>query len=303
LKRHLIVPLLLSIILAGCTSVLSDPRMLVVSDPRALEPMNGFVQLPMDKRIWVEPGAEDYGRRVAQLLDQAIRKVEEAHYLSFAEPVQIYVCGSDTCFKRFVLTPKLSAAVIPDNRLILSPNLNQRETWRLEPLLLHELAHLHIGQRVGHYHYNIPVWFHEGWASLTAEGGGAEFATDEQAYEAARNGKRIDLAMRDAPGMRHKAGAFDLNIHVFYRQAMLSVKALKQRDPGRFRQLALAVQGNQDFEIAFWDIYGAGPGSILADALVTQSTDNKAAAPAQESFDQILDASARNQVRTGQPAP
>lgn len=284
--RRSLAPFLLSVLLAGCTAVLSDPRTLVVSDPRALEPMEGFVQLPLDKRIWVEPRAEDYGQRVAQLLDQAIRKVEVAHYLSFAEPVQIYVCGTEACFKRFVLTPKLSAAVIPDNRLVLSPNLNQREAWRLEPLLLHELAHLHIGQRVGHYHYNIPIWFHEGWASLTAEGGGAEFATDEQAYEAARNGKRIDLATRDAPGMRHKAGAFDLNIHVFYRQAMLSVKALKERDPRRFRQLALAVQGNQDFEIAFWDTYGAGPGGVLADVLVAPSTaDNKAAAPAQDNFD------------------
>jgi hypothetical protein len=243
--------------------------------------MEGFNQSSRDSRVWFEPGAETYANRVADLLDRAITKVEAAHYLSFAEPVQIYVCGTEVCFKRYVLTPKLSAAVIPDNRLILSPNLNERENLRLEPLLLHELAHLHLGQRVGHYHSNIPVWFHEGWASLTAEGGGAEFASDEQAYEAAQSGRRIDLTKRDTPGMRHKAGSFELNIHIFYRQAMLLVKSLKQQDPERFRRLALALQGNQDFEIAFWDIYGAGPQTILADALVPESGDNKAAAPAQ----------------------
>jgi hypothetical protein len=242
--------------------------------------MDGFRQLPQDARVWVEPGAEAYGQRVSALLDSAIEKVEAANYLPFAETPGIYVCGTDDCFKRYVLTPRLSAAVIPDNRLILSPNLNGREKWRLQPLLLHELSHLHLGQRVGHFHYNIPVWFHEGWASLTAEGGGAEFATDEQAYEAAQNGQVIDLTQRDAPGIRHKASAFGLNIHVFYRQAMLLVQSLKQRDPERFRQLALAVQGNQDFEIAFWDIYGRGPESVLADALVPESSDNRAAAPA-----------------------
>jgi hypothetical protein len=267
-------------LLAGCASVMDDPRMLFVSDPRALQPMEGFSQLPQDSRVWFEPGAEDYANRVAEQLNKTINKVESAHYLAFAEPVQIYVCGTEACFKRYVLTPKLSAAVVPDNRLILSPNLNERENWRLKSLLLHELAHLHLGQRVGHYHSNIPVWFHEGWASLTAEGGGAEFATDEQAYEAAQSGKRIDLSKRDVPGMRHKASAFDLNIHIFYRQAMLLVKSLKQQDAGRFKRLALALQNNQDFEIAFWDIYGAGPQTILADALVPESGDNKAAAPA-----------------------
>jgi hypothetical protein len=179
------------------------------------------------------------------------------------------------------MTPRLSAAVIPNNRLILSPNLDSRENWRLENLLVHELAHLHVGQRVGHYHYNIPVWFHEGWASLTAEGGGAEFATDEQALEAARAGKRIDLSVRDVPDKRHRAGAFGLDIHLFYRQAMLVVAHLKQMDPDGFRRLVMAVQDNQDFEISFWNIYGTGPERILANALQTspQSGDNRAAAP------------------------
>jgi hypothetical protein len=272
--------LLVAAMVSGCASGLADPRLLIVSDARALKPMEGFVPFAADARIWVEPGAEAYAWRVAALLDRAIGRVEAAHYLAFKEPVQVYVCGSEACFRRHVLTPRLSAAVIPDNRLLLSPNLNERESWRLEALLVHELAHLHLGQRVGHYHANIPVWFHEGWASLTADGGGAEFATDEQAIAAARDGKRIDPGKRDAPGMRHKAGAFDLNIHVFYRQAMLLVKSLRQRDPLRFRQLALALQEDRDFEIAFWDIYATSPSVFLADAFETESLDNRAAAPA-----------------------
>jgi thymidylate synthase len=148
------------LLLSGCA--------MTVSHPRALQPLDGFVSLAADPRVQVEPGYEAYGERVARALPAAIARVEDAHYLPFAHPPRVHVCGSDACFKRYVLTPRLSAAVIPDNRLILSPNLDGREKHRLSALLTHELAHLHLGQRIGHYHSTLPVWFHEGWASLTA---------------------------------------------------------------------------------------------------------------------------------------
>ncbi len=237
---------------------------LTVSDPRALVPLDSFVQSHSDPRVWVEPGYEDYGARVAAVLPAAIAAVEAAHYRPFAYPPRIHVCGSADCFRRHVLTPKLSAAVVPDNRLILSPNLDGREQHRLPALLVHELAHLHLGQRIGHYHSTLPVWFHEGWASLTADGGGAEYATDAQAYAAIRAGRRVDLVARDTPDKRHRARAFGLNIFEFYRESMLLVGWLKAQDEARFRQLVLAVQGNTDFEIAFWDIYGQSPATRLA---------------------------------------
>lgn len=242
--------------LSGCA--------LIVSDPRARQPMTGFVALDGAPQVWVEPGFTAYGERVAQVLPRAIAAVERAHDLPFVSPPRIYVCGTDACFARHVRTPGLSAAVVPDNRLVLSPNLDRpRERERLEGLLTHELAHLHLGQRIGHYHPTLPIWFHEGWAALTAAGGGAEYATDEQAIAAIRAGRHIDLARRDTPDRRHRAPDFGLDIHVFYRQAMLLVGWLKSQDPERFRALIRALQDNQDFEIAFWDVYGAAPATIL----------------------------------------
>ncbi len=237
---------------------------LTVSDPRALRPIDSFAPLAGDARIWVEPGHENYGARVAVALPAAIARVEAAHYLPFAHPPRVYVCGSDACFKRYVRTPRLSAAVVPDNRLILSPNLNRRESQRLAALLTHELAHLHLGQRIGHYHSTLPVWFHEGWASLTADGGGAEYATDAQAFAAIRDGRRVNLTLRDTFDKRHRAAASRLNVYEFYRQSMLLVGWLKANDEARFRSLALAVQNDADFEIAFWNIYGQAPASRFA---------------------------------------
>ena len=269
------------LLLAGCASTASDPR--------ARQPMQGFAPLPEDSRVWVEQGAEDYGRRVSARLDAAIAKVEAAHFLPFARPPRVYVCASESCFRRHVLTPRLSAAVIPDNRLILSPKLDGRESWRLQNLMVHELAHLHLGQRVGHYHYNIPVWFHEGWASLAAEGGGADYATDEDVYQAIRAGRRVNLATRDTRDRRHRANASGLGIYEFYRQSMLLVRWLKTEDEARFRALVLAIQANTDFHIAFWDVYGQSPSarfagffdSVLADAPAAAEDVPIQAAPAQ----------------------
>ena len=244
------------VMLQGCA--------LTVSDPRALCPIDSFVPLTSDARVWVEPGFEAYGERVAAALPAAIAQVEQAHYLPFARPPRVHVCGTDDCFKRYVLTPKLSAAVVPDNRLILSPNLDGRESHRLQTLLTHELANLHLGQRIGHYHSTLPVWFHEGWASLTAEGGGAEYATDDKVFEAIRSGRKINLSVRDAPDKRHRASASGLSIFEFYRQSMLLVGWLKAQDEARFRALALAVQADTDFEIAFWNIYGQAPATRLS---------------------------------------
>jgi hypothetical protein len=244
---------------------------LTVSHPRALRPLDSFVPLASDSRVWVEPGHEAFGARVAEALPQAIAAVEAAHYLPFLRPPRVFVCGSDACFKRHVLTPKLSAAVVPDNRLILSPNLDGREKHRLPALLTHELAHLHLGQRIGHYHSTLPVWFHEGWASLTADGGGADYTTDAKVFEAIRAGKRVNLDARDTPDKRHRAAASQLGIYEFYRQSMLLVGWLKAQDEARFRALVLAVQDNTDFEIAFWNIYGQAPATRLAGFFDVQS--------------------------------
>jgi hypothetical protein len=280
-------PSVSGVLLAAVCVLLSGCAM-TVSHPRALHPLDKFVPLPADRRVLVEPGYEAYGARVAAALPDAIARVEAAHYLPFAKAPRVHVCGSDACFKRHVLTPRLSAAVIPDNRLILSPNLDGREKHRLPALLAHELAHLHLGQRIGHYHSTLPVWFHEGWASLTADGGGAEYATDAQAYAAIREGRLVNLGARDTPDKRHRAAASGLSIHEFYRQSMLLVGWLKSHDESRFRQLALAVQDNADFEIAFWNLYGEAPATRLAGFFdgalneTTASNDNQAVQAAPE---------------------
>jgi hypothetical protein len=217
--------------------------------------LNRFEVLAQDSRIRYEPGAQPYAERVAALLPAAVAQVEAAHYRPFVGAVRLYVCGTEACFNSLVYTPKLTAAVVPDNRLILSPRLFMQESQRLNPILVHELSHLHLGLQIGHYDHSVPIWFHEGLATLAAAGGGAEYASDDDAIAAIKAGHQIMPAVRDSAIKRHRAEDWGLNIHVFYRQSWRMVSYLRQFDEDKFRQFLLKLQDNTDFDIAFSDAY------------------------------------------------
>jgi hypothetical protein len=181
--------------------------------------------------------------------------VEAGHFREFLNSPKVYVCGTDQCYSDFVTRPATSAAVVPDNRLVLSPRLDGAERERLPGLLAHELSHLHLGQRIGHVTQTVPLWFHEGLATLVADGAGAEYAGREQALAEIRGGRRIDAAVRDTWEMRHGPREFGLPTHVFYREAQLIVEAMA-RSGACFHEFLLALQDDQDFDTAFMSACG-----------------------------------------------
>src|SRR5262245_36833862 len=109
-----------------------------------------FETLATEGRVRYEPGAQARAARVAEILPAAIAQVEAAHYRPFADPAVVYVCATNECFDRRVPgAARFTAAVIHENRVLLAPRLFEREQQRLYPVLVHELSHLHLGQRLG----------------------------------------------------------------------------------------------------------------------------------------------------------
>lgn len=214
-----------------------------------------FQSLATDPRVYFEAGAENAASQVSSLLPTAILQVEAAHGRKFLHPVYVFVCGSDACFKRHVNTPHVSAATIPDNQVVLAPQLFGREAHRLASILAHELSHLHLGQQIGHYTPTVPAWFHEGLAAFAAKGGGADYASDEKAIAALRQGKTFAPEYRDNEFKRHTADHWQMDIFVFYRQALLFVNFLRQESESRFQAFLQAVQDNEDFDLAFGNAY------------------------------------------------
>lgn len=229
-----------------------------------------------DPRVLFEPGAEAYARRAAEVLPDAIRRVEAGHYRPFRQAPKVHVCGTEACFHRFVdRRLNLTAAVVYDNRLVLAPRLFNREPYRLAPVLVHELSHLHLGQRRGHYTADIPIWFHEGLASLVADGGGADLATDEEAHAAIDAGRHFRPDEQHLPWERKAAPTWGLSINVFYRQSLLFVRHLRSRDEAAFRVLLDALYGGQPFDTAFAAAYHmniAGAARLFFDGSACRAT-------------------------------
>ncbi len=229
----------------------------------------GFLPLAADPRVLHEPGGEDQAIRVAALLDRAVARVERVHGLPFRHPPRVHVCVDPQCFSRLVSGSGFSAAVLPGDMLVLSANLFGPESDRLAAILTHELSHLHLNQRLGHYTPWLPVWFHEGLASLVAEGGGAEFATDDAVRAAWNEGRQVDFSRLDVPGRRHRADQFGLDIHAFYRASWRFMAYLMGRDPDAFTAMLRGIQNHTDITISFADAYNAGLEQLERDFIQT----------------------------------
>ena len=217
-----------------------------------------FATLATEGRVRYEPGAQARAARVAELLPAAIAQVEAAHYRPFAEPVVVYVCARIECFDRRVPgAGRFSAAVIHDNRVLLAPRLFEREEQRLYPILVHELSHLHLGQRLGHYTMRIPVWFHEGLASLAAASGGADLVTEEDARRAIVAGEHFLPDASHDETRRKYADHWHLRISMLYRQSMMLLVDLRSASEERFRTLVLGLQERMGFDEAVNAAFGA----------------------------------------------
>ena len=227
----------------------------------AMPRLASFEPLPFMPQVRYAPGAQPYAARVAAILPAAIAKVEAAHYRRFLHLPVVFICDSDECFHRFVAKEyNFTAAVVYDNRLVLAPRLFDREPQRLEPILVHELSHLHLGQQRGHYTLEIPLWFHEGLAALAADGGGADLVTDDDAWLAADRGRYFLPDEQHLPWIRKRADTWDLSIHLFYRQAYLYLRDLRSRDAAAFRRLLDLLYEKEDFDAAFAQAMQANPG-------------------------------------------
>ena len=218
-----------------------------------------FESLPADARVRYEPGGREHAERVAELLPAAIAQVEAAHYRPFAEPVIVYVCATTACFdQRVPGAARFTAAVIHDNRVLLAPRLFEREQQRLYPILVHELSHLHLGQRLGHYTMRLPVWFHEGLASLAAASGGADLVTEEDARRAIAAGDYFLPDVAHDETRRKYADQWQLKISMLYRQSMMLLAELKASNEERFRSLLVSLQERVPFDEAVNAAFGAG---------------------------------------------
>ncbi|MEY4728984.1 MAG: hypothetical protein RL020_142 [Pseudomonadota bacterium] len=218
-----------------------------------------FIFLAEDKRIRYEPGAEKFAALVKPSLDRAIQQVEVKHYLPFSKPVAIFVCNSAQSFARLSgQKDTIRGGVHPTQGLFLNPVLLGRPET-IAPVLTHELSHLHLNQRHQMNFVDYPTWFNEGLATFVADGSGAEAASEVEAKQQIANGKIFPPQESGSRLSLDQTGALSVlpnGSHMFYRQSMMFIGFLKQRDEKRFKQFLLDAQDGEIFSAAFSRAFG-----------------------------------------------
>jgi hypothetical protein len=237
--------------LMGCSSI----RSLMAT----FHSTDHFLTIDSDTRILYEPGAEANARELVPLLPEAIKKVEEAQYSPFQDPIKIYVCASAENY--YKLTGTRAPAVVT-NKLFLSPVLFS-ERRPLERYLTHELSHLHLMQRLGMLNYTrLPAWFKEGLAEVVSGGATSFQITDQEAYKAIEGGHNFTpdsdrniISIFISP---RYGGHWKISAPLFYQQCMLFVAFLKKTDEVSFTKMMMAIQHGEYFSTALSDAYKEG---------------------------------------------
>jgi hypothetical protein len=241
------------IVLLGISALMGGARL------RAkLASKSPFTQCTPDKRIWCEPGSEQFAVLVAGSLGQAIAKVERAHFASFLEPVRIYTYAG---IESFVLhsgsNPHLRGVTV-DGDLHLSP-VALDVPMSLAPLVVHELSHVHLSQHLNMISFNrLPGWFLEGLATTVSDGAGAENVSEHDALLSMAAGRCI--VPNEATGWMGggRSGPPGMRSHMFYRQSAMFVNYLRSVDERRFMRALQALYVGKSLSEALAEAYGIG---------------------------------------------
>jgi len=240
----------------------------VLSVPATRHAVSGLLHLPdrlpallANSQVHYEPGAEAYARDVAALLPAAIKQIEAVHGRGFAHPAIVAVYATPEAFaaangRGSAGGPTGPVGVTFYGRVNLSPELFQRQRYRLAAILTHELSHAHIQGSVGVIAYlRLPKWFKEGLAVMVSGGGGAEAISEEQALAAIERGEQLDID--DAGSLRNmiefrleKAAANKppwYPIVMAYRQAGMFVTYLRDLDPPAFKLMMNVILNGRPF--------------------------------------------------------
>lgn len=207
-----------------------------------------FQEFGKDPRILFEAGAEANARIVSNHIDAAIQRVEQQQYKKFTKPVTIHVCNSVESFTDYCVVSRASGCVL-NERLFLAPKAFEKD----QPIITHELSHLHMEQQLGMaaWHNNAPSWFQEGLAVYVSDGEGANQVSIDDAWKSIKQGKRFYPETEGSLLFKKSASSYGLKPDMFYRQASMFVAFLENHNPAAFKNLLLSIASGTPFEQAF----------------------------------------------------
>lgn len=240
-----------------------------------------FTQCTPDPRVWCEPGAGELGAAVASMLPAAQQRVEQAFGMPYAAPIHVNVYASDDSFSRYSGLGSKAAGAVMFGQVHIAARLQHFPAARTAAILTHEMAHLHLQQRIGVLGgARLPNWFWEGLPTYISGGGGAGDTTRAQTVFAFTHGRH--LVPEDAGSLLHPryAGDYGLSPAMYYSQAALLIGWMDKQDPAAFRRMLGAIGHGEDLAPALTGAYGRPLAVLWGDFGQAMQRDQDAAWPA-----------------------
>jgi hypothetical protein len=250
------VPLLLVTVLA--TVVIASPRARC-----ALRIAPEYSEFPSDARIYYVPGSESVAQRFADVLPEAIDRIETRLGLPLKPGFRIYVCPTHEGFARQTgqspATPVRGLAFPRD--IWVSPkalDFSGRDT-ALETLA-HELAHLHLVQHIGWLGRTrqVPAWFGEGLADF-ASGTGYDVMQEQEALSRIRAGRVLRPDEKGHLPFPKRPSDYGLTWPEFHAQSRMLVEHLNNGRSHVFSAFLSDIMSGRSFGVAFRDRFGVSP--------------------------------------------
>ena len=227
-----------------------------------------FLVLENDTRIRFEEPAKGNALILDGILSDSQKTVEGVLGASFKKTIEVYVCSSQESFNGYVFLSKNVRGAVYWGKLFLSPGAFSRGS--LSELTTHELTHYlfytHLGERA--HIEGIPLWFREGIAVFTANGG-AKYTEGEDVFRVMSSKERESylagninfwFTTKDPRDAVTKNGTVNWFL---YRVGGLFVHFLHDSEPDKFEKLIRLLLSGTEFSEAIHLSYGEGTKSLL----------------------------------------
>jgi hypothetical protein len=214
-----------------------------------------FVPVAGEERVRSEPGAQELGEHLAEVLPEALAGFARRSRLAPPQSVTVFACATIESFAAYTGSRR-AGATATRRGIFVSPKPENTPS-RLPGLLIHELSHLVQIQALGAISFvrRVPIWFTEGLAVYWSDGVGAESCSEERARELLRTGVIFELRSSGSLVERDGTKGSQLSQHEFYREAGMFVAFLDQRHEGALLVLLRGLE-KSSFEDAFLAAFG-----------------------------------------------
>jgi len=219
---------------------------------------DSFINSENNKNVKYKGDNKEYANQVGLMLPKLIDTVEDKLGIKFTKMPIIYICDTWQCMEDFTGANYQPRASANKRGVFISPKLIGKVKVT-KNVLTHEITHVLSVENIHSLFQSIPpAWFDEGLATFVSNGGGAEKVTDGQAIESINQGKHFIPNSDGKKFSRMYGDKWGLEPHMFYRQSMMLVKHIHNKNPEKFKIFVRQVfSGNYKFSEVFYKHYNA----------------------------------------------